>query len=448
MYPLMLTKSTTFIIGPVAEVLGLLMNGIFWVLDKIGIPNIGLSIIFFTIIIYMALMPLTVKQQKFSKLQSKMTPEINKIQAKYKNRKDQDSMMKQNEEMQAVYKKYGVSASGSCVQLIIQMPILFALYQVIYKIPAYVTQVKDAFFPLVTNLISQSGAIEYLQKTTAARSFANQFTSADFTGNVGSTVSNTLIDVLNKFSTAEWTALADKFPSLGVEITNTTSLLTRYNNFLGLNMGDSPWFAMKTYWAAGVYGLAIASVVIPVLSAVTQWINIKLMPQQQATGNQQQDSMMNSMKTMNLLMPLMSAYFCFTLPAGMGLYWVAGAVIRSVQQVFINKHIDKMDIDAMIAKNLEKQQKKIAKSEGRETVSQRMMNQYSQMNTKSIESGTAAKNTDLTQKQKDSALRNADRKYENKTYRKDSMAAKVNMVRDFNDTSSRQSDTDSGKEDK
>ena len=102
----------------------------------------------------------------------------------------------------------------------------------------------------------------------------------------------------------------------------------------------------------------------------------------------------------------------------------------------------------MIAKNLEKQQKKIAKSEGRETVSQRMMNQYSQMNTKSIESGTAAKNTDLTQKQKDSALRNADRKYENKTYRKDSMAAKVNMVRDFNDTSSRQSDTDSGKEDK
>lgn len=450
MYPLMLTKSTTFIIGPVAEVLGLLMNGIFWVLNKIGIPNIGLSIIFFTIIIYMALMPLTVKQQKFSKLQSKMTPEINKIQAKYKNKKDQDSMMKQNEEMQAVYKKYGVSASGSCVQLIIQMPILFALYQVIYKIPAYVTQVKDAFFPLVTNLISQSGAIEYLQGTTAAKTFANQFTSANFTGNVGSTVSNTLIDVLNKFSTAEWTALADKFPSLGVEITNTTSLLTRYNNFLGLNMGDSPWFAMKTYWAAGVYGLAIASVVIPVLSAVTQWINIKLMPQQQATGNQQQDSMMNSMKTMNLLMPLMSAYFCFTLPAGMGLYWVAGAVIRSVQQVFINKHIDKMDIDAMIAKNLEKQQKKIAKSEGRETISQRMMNQYSQMNTKSIESGTTAKNTGMTQKQKDNALRNADRKYENRTYRKDSMAAKVNMVRDFNDTSSgsKQSDTDSGKEDK
>ncbi len=450
MYPLMLTKSTTFIIGPVAEVLGLLMNGIFWVLNKIGIPNIGLSIIFFTIIIYMALMPLTVKQQKFSKLQSKMTPEINKIQAKYKNKKDQDSMMKQNEEMQAVYKKYGVSASGSCVQLIIQMPILFALYQVIYKIPAYVTQVKDAFFPLVTNLISQSGAIEYLQGTTAAKTFANQFTSANFTGNVGSTVSNTLIDVLNKFSTAEWTALADKFPSLGVEITNTTSLLTRYNNFLGLNMGDSPWFAMKTYWAAGVYGLAIASVVIPVLSAVTQWVNIKLMPQQQATGNQQQDSMMNSMKTMNLLMPLMSAYFCFTLPAGMGLYWVAGAVIRSVQQVFINKHIDKMDIDAMIAKNLEKQQKKIAKSEGRETISQRMMNQYSQMNTKSIESGTTAKNTGMTQKQKDNALRNADRKYENRTYRKDSMAAKVNMVRDFNDTSSgpKQSDTDSGKEDK
>ena len=160
----MLTKSTTFIIGPVAEVLGLLMNGIFWVLDKIGIPNIGLSIIFFTIIIYMALMPLTVKQQKFSKLQSKMTPEINKIQAKYKNKKDQDSMMKQNEEMQAVYKKYGVSASGSCVQLIIQMPILFALFTLLRNLPQYFNDGTFSFFNILPDLT-----------TTPSASFADGF---------------------------------------------------------------------------------------------------------------------------------------------------------------------------------------------------------------------------------------------------------------------------------
>ena len=105
-------------------------------------------------------MPLTIQQQKFSKLQTKMQPELQAIQKKYKGKTDNDSAMKMNEETQAVYKKYGVSPSGSCVQLLIQMPILFALYRVIYNFPAYVTQVKNAFFPLVDNLISQSGASE------------------------------------------------------------------------------------------------------------------------------------------------------------------------------------------------------------------------------------------------------------------------------------------------
>ena len=135
---MLLTKSTTFIIGPVATLLGYIMNGIFWVQSQIGIESIGLCIILFTIVIYMLLMPLTIKQQKFSKLQSKMNPELQAIQKKYKDkRQDQAAMMKMNEETQAVYQKYGVNPMGSCLQLIIQMPILFALYRVIWNIPAY-----------------------------------------------------------------------------------------------------------------------------------------------------------------------------------------------------------------------------------------------------------------------------------------------------------------------
>ena len=121
---MLLTKSTTFIIGPVATLLGYIMNGIFWVQSQIGIESIGLCIILFTIVIYMLLMPLTIKQQKFSKLQSKMNPELQAIQKKYKDkRQDQAAMMKMNEETQAVYQKYGVNPMGSCLQLIIQMPI-------------------------------------------------------------------------------------------------------------------------------------------------------------------------------------------------------------------------------------------------------------------------------------------------------------------------------------
>ena len=138
---LTLTQNSTFIIGAVAKLLGLIMEGIFTVLGAIGIPNIGLAIILFTIVVNLLMLPLTIKQQKFSKLSAKMQPEIQAIQSKYKNRKDTDSQMAMNQEVQMVYAKYGVSPTGSCMYLLIQMPILFALYRVIYSIPAYVTKI-------------------------------------------------------------------------------------------------------------------------------------------------------------------------------------------------------------------------------------------------------------------------------------------------------------------
>ena len=140
---ILLTQNDTFIIGWVAKLLGFIMNGIFYVIDFIGLPNVGLAIILFTIVVNLLLLPLTIKQQKFSKLSAKMNPEIEAVKAKYKGRQDQESVMAQNQEIQAVYAKYGVSASGSCVQLLIQMPILFALYRVIYAMPAYVTKIGE-----------------------------------------------------------------------------------------------------------------------------------------------------------------------------------------------------------------------------------------------------------------------------------------------------------------
>ena len=106
--------------------------------------------------------------------------------------------------------------------------------------------------------------------------------------------------------------------------------------------------------------IIIGAVLIPILSAVTQWINIKLTPQNN-TNNQGQDSMGSTMKMMNSMMPLMSAFFCTTLPAGMGLYWIAGSVIRSIQQIVINRHIDKMNLDEIIKNNTAKYEEKLKK---------------------------------------------------------------------------------------
>ena len=432
MISVFLTQYDGKIIGPVAKLLGYLMTGIFDVLDKIGIPNIGLAIILFTLIIYLLLTPLTIKQQKFSKLSAKMNPEIQAIQAKYKNKKDQESMAKMNDETKAVYAKYGVSPSGSCVQLIIQMPILFALYRVIYNFPAYVPKVKELFIPFVSKFTGISGSVDFIQNTEnfkAASQFTKQFTNELFISGNADYVQNTFIDVLNRASTSEWANIyaQNNFPSLKDLITNAQGtgafdLLQRYNNFLGMNIGDSPSYMVTQAFSTKHFGLLIAGIMVPLLAAATQWINTKLMPQQENQNNQD-NAMAASMKTMNVTMPLMSAVFCFTLPAGMGIYWIAGAVIRCVQQVIINKHLDKIDIDALIEKNKDKAAKKMEKSK----VNAAILANNAKLSTKAM-SGYSSKSDE----EKEEALRKAT-EYYNKGAKPGSLAAKANMVKAYNE---------------
>ncbi len=425
---ILLTQNSTFIIGPISKILGYIMEGIFFVLDKIGIPNIGLSIILFTVVMYMLLMPLTIKQQKFSKLSAKMNPELQAIQAKYKNKKDNDSMMAMNQETQAVYAKYGVSPTGSCVQLLIQMPVLFALYRVIYAMPAYVGKIKEAFFPLVDKLMSQAGSSEFVQSLQNSAMFSKQFTNELFTSGNTEYVQNTFIDCLNRASTAEWTSIADKFPNLATDVTNTLEQLNRYNNFLGLNMANSPSFTVKNAFASGNWLLIVGALLIPVLAALTQWINTKLMPQAASNAGGAGDTMAQSMKTMNVMMPLMSAFFCYTLPAGMGLYWIAGAVVRSIQQVAINKHIDKIDMEELIKKNVEKNKKKLEKR----GVNASKLSNYASMNTKSVGTNPSSNKNQMSQAEKDELIKKSTDYYKSNA-KPGSIAAKANMVKQYNE---------------
>ena len=439
MLDLVLTQNSTFIIGPVAKLLGFIMQGIFWVLDKIGIPNIGLSIIIFTIVIYLALLPLTIKQQKFSKMSAIMNPELTAIQNKYKGKTDQDSMMKMQDETKAVYAKYGVSPSGSCLQLLIQMPILFALYRVIYAIPAYVPQVKAAYTGLVSKLIYLEGSPEFMQTLSSAKYFSKQFTNKNFTFETAegiNYISNTFIDVLNRATATDWASLRSKFSILGSEITQTMTTLNGYNNFLGLNIAFSPWETLKMQWASDQknWWIMILAVMIPLLSAATQWVNLKLTPQ--ANNNQnaddQNNAMMSSMKMMNNMMPLMSAFFCFTLPIGMGLYWIAGAVIRSIQQIAINKYIDSMNLDDIIKKNSEKYAEKLKK---KGVLTEGLNKKF---NMTGANGGTVKQAIEKSEEQK-KADREKATEYLKKTEKKDkssgskSLADRANMVKNYSE---------------
>ena len=129
---MVLTKAGS-ILGPIATVLGYVMDILFRFTSSFGVFNVGLCIILFTIVMKTLMIPLTIKQQKTTKLMSVMNPEIQAIQKKYKGKSDQESMQRQNVEIQAVYEKYGTSMTGGCLPLLIQMPILLALYRVIYN---------------------------------------------------------------------------------------------------------------------------------------------------------------------------------------------------------------------------------------------------------------------------------------------------------------------------
>ena len=414
---MLLTKSTTFIIGPVATLLGYIMNGIFWVQSQIGIESIGLCIILFTIVIYMLLMPLTIKQQKFSKLQSKMNPELQAIQKKYKDkRQDQAAMMKMNEETQAVYQKYGVNPMGSCLQLVIQMPILFALYRVIWNIPAYVGTVKNAFLPLAQALMNVSGAQDFMAEIASKNAVSfKEMTEL------------TLIDVLYKFKPENWSALLKQFPDLSSLITSTQGDVDRMNYFLGLNIADSPASIFQTAIAAGSVLMIIAALLVPVLSALTQWLNTKLMStpnDTQPTSGGAADTMAATMKSMNVMMPIMSAVFCFTLPVGMGIYWIIGAVVRSIQQLVVNKHIDKMDLDDIVKKNIEKANKKRAKK----GLPPQKITNTAKLNAKTIDRPQPSKE-DRAEK-----IQNATDYYKNTTKAKPgSLASKAQMVQQYNE---------------
>jgi len=428
----LLTPYNGKIVGPVAWLLGHLMNGIFNVLNAIGIPNIGLAIIIFTIVIYLCLLPLTYKQQKFSKLQSKMSPELKAIQEKYKGKKDNDSMLAMQAEIKELYAKYGVSQTGSCLQLIIQMPILFALYRVIYSMPAYVKIIRNSFYPLVSELRGTEGASDFLQTLKSAAAYSSQFKNEQFIAGDATYVENTFIDVLNKFSSADWTSLSEKFGNLSSSIDLTHNALNRFNSFLGLNIGDSPMYMIQTAFSNKQFLLLIGGLAVPFLAAFTQWINTKLMPQPEDSNNGKVDKddpaaqMQQSMKTMNIMMPIMSAIFCLSLPAGMGLYWIAGAVIRSIQQIVINKHIDNTDIDAEIARNTEKYKEKMEKMK-----TSPQMNMYANMSTRNISS--IAKNSPVSSTDMDAKVSHSRKIYEDNNIRKDSLLARANMVKDFNE---------------
>lgn len=357
---LLLTQQSG-ILKPFAIAMGWIMEWIFNILNAIGIGNIGLTIILFTIVIRLILLPMTIKQQQFSKMTQLMQPEMKKIQKKYRGKKDQASMAKQNEEIQDLYAKYGVSPSGSCLQMLIQMPILFALYRVMYNIPAYIGSIKELFINIITPLQQVPDFQTKLYEVQQAANIKPGLIKLISEGQTNIGVDQ-MVDVMNKFTPEAWNKLQEAF-SGNTEVINAISTnvpkIQEFNNFLfGINLTESPA-------NAGIFSVYI---LIPLAAAFFSFLSSYSMMSRSTVDKNDPTAKMS--KGMMIYMPIMSAFISFGVPAGLGLYWAMGSLVMWVQQILINRHLDHMDIEKFIAKNRAKAEKKAAK--GKKSFMQKM----------------------------------------------------------------------------
>ena len=462
------------IIKQIADLLGVVMNILYTIFDKVGIANIGLIIIVFTLIIKLLMIPMTIKQQKTTKLSSLMSPELQAIRNKYKGKNDQASMMAMNNETRAVYEKYGTSPTGGCMPMLLQMCILLALYGVISAIPNHVGDVKDIYTQAANsvydsmdeyselnsiNNVMVDNKVEGFEKkkdfnkivkayyadgkdTTAKdvynllsdqykRQQAKLDTSRDAWSEMSILKNDSLeiIESLISISDEEWNKIKESCDKKDLELvekyakisdTELAVTITTINNnyedmetshkkiskiytFAGIDLSRSPSQEKEVgvWWA----------LLIPLLSALTQWYSTHLATKTQPA--MEDNPMASSFKTMNIMFPIMSAFFCYSFAAGLGLYWVIGSVFQIGQQFFINSYFEKVDVQDIIKANMEKQNKKAEKY----GVVGSTISQSANYNAKNIKNDANVDNTAKKQT----------------TYKQGGIASKANMVKQYNE---------------
>lgn len=356
------------VLKPFATVLGYIMDYIYRFLESVGISNIGLTIVLLTLAVNIILIPITIKQQKFMRMSAIINPEIQKIQKKYQGRKDENSVRMMQAETSAVYDKYGASPTGGCLPTLIQIPILFALYRVILNVPAYVSPVREVYEKIATPIMSAEGAGSIIGKLMEEMSI--NISNFDIKS------IDKVIDFLYKVKSSGWDSLSTAFASnseVVKAISEYSSQVVRMNWLPGgMSIADNP-----INMANGL-GNLFPGVLIPILAAVAQWVNIRVSQRNQKAVQPEEGTMANSMKTMNNVMPVMSLFFCSTLPAGIGIYWIFSAVFRTIITLAIDKFMGGMDIDQIVEANKEKAARKAEKRDER----YKKVDEYASMSTK------------------------------------------------------------------
>ncbi|MGN0150330.1 MAG: YidC/Oxa1 family membrane protein insertase [Clostridia bacterium] len=289
-----------------------------WIIEQIYnlVANYGLAIILFTVIIKLILLPLNIKSQKAMKKQQKVQPIIAELQQKYAN--DQEKLQR---EMMKIYKENNISMTGGCLPMLIQMPILIGLYQVIQKPLSYLI------------------GVDWMQQEVIDKVYMLRDAMASSIGNLATATEEMLANT-SQIQLSRW-----------AELVNGASDPWVINfNFLGLDLANAPSAAFNYLMRLDFSNWnTIALLLIPILAVAASVLSMKITQiqtgQNQNKGN---DSAAQMSKSMNLMMPVMTAFFTITLPSGLGIYWIISSLVQVIQQVLLNYYFDKKGEDVVV----------------------------------------------------------------------------------------------------
>lgn len=278
--------------------------------------NYGAAIILFALAVNLILTPFMAKSKKSMMRSTRLQPRIQELQKRH-----EGNPQKLNAEMQKLYREEGVNPMSGCLWSLIPFPILIALYSVIRQPLTRMMFVAQDFVTVLQDYFVGKGLYVIPEK-------ANAYFEIE----------------LAKLTHLNWDAVqADLAGKIDPRLLNIDF------GFLGLNLGDQPkWnFFMNTDWSsAAVWLPALGLFLIPFISAFLSWLSMKI----SNMANPQQDAQTAaSMKSMSLMMPIMSIWICFVMPAAMGVYWIANSVFGMARDYILTKvykkQLDKEDAE-------------------------------------------------------------------------------------------------------
>jgi len=273
--------------------------------------NYGLAITVFALAVNVILCPFMAKSKQSMMKTSRIQPKLQELQKRYG--QDPNNQQKYQQEMQKLYKEEGINPMSGCIWSLIPFPILIALYSVIRQPLTRMMFVGTDVVDALRTFFTESGLY------TVASGRASAYEEIQ------------LVKLLHE----HWTDAVASLQASGLDISR---LFDVDFSFLGLNLGDQPeWnFFMTTDWNnAAIWLPALGLFLIPFISAGLSWVSMKIST---ATNPQTGDAKtQQSMNTMNLMMPLMSIWICFIMPAAMGIYWIANSVFGIIRDYILTK---------------------------------------------------------------------------------------------------------------